>query len=184
MIRTVLLAVAAITATVAATEVAAQSGTPVRKLDIPSGTWIAVRGGEQHVSHCIIGPRSEVSNPQPGKPQFMIAADRELVLLRVRAADWSFSGARDIVVTLVTGDGAEFKPAAAVRGRDLIDIDLGTDARKVMEFAAQTYVETRTEGTIVRLSLNGVAEVLPAYRACVASIGNPIKPEFRIVAVQ
>ena len=27
-------------------------------------------------------------------------------------------------------------------------------------------------------------EVLPAYRACVASIGNPINPEFRIVAVQ
>jgi hypothetical protein len=53
-----------------------------------------------------------------------------------------------------------------------------------MQFAAQTRVEIRTEGTIVRLPLNGVAEVLPAYRACVASIGNPIKPEFRIVAVQ
>jgi len=84
----------------------------------------------------------------------------------------------------VTGDGAEFKPAAAVHGRDLIDIDLGTDARKVMEFAAQTYVEIRTEGTIVRLPLNGAAEVLPDYQDCVASIGNPIKPEFRIVAVR
>ncbi|WP_068018263.1 hypothetical protein [Rhodoplanes sp. Z2-YC6860] len=184
MIRTVLLAVAAIAATAAVTDVAAQSGAPVRKLDTASGTWIAVRGGEQHVSHCIMGPRSEASNPQPGKPQFMIAADREIVLLRVRAADWSFSGARDIAVTLVTGDGAEFKPAAAVHGRDLIDIDLGTDARKVMGFAAQTYVEIRTEGTIVRLPLNGVAEVLPAYRACLTSIGNSINPEFRDIAVQ
>jgi hypothetical protein len=54
----------------------------------------------------------------------------------------------------------------------------------VVEFAAQTHVEIRTEGSVVRLPLNGVAEVLPAYRACVASIGNPIKPEFRIVAVR
>jgi Rieske Fe-S protein len=84
MIRTALIAVAAIAATVAATEVAAQSGTPVRKLNAgPAANWIAISGGEQNISHCIIGPRSDASNPQPGKPQFMIAADRELVLLRV-----------------------------------------------------------------------------------------------------
>ena len=184
MIRTILIAVAAIAATVAATEVAAQSGTPVRKLNAPSGSWMALRGGDQQISHCIIGPRSDVPNPQAGKPQFMIAADREIVLLRVRAAEWSFSGARDIAVTLVTADGAELEPAAAVRGQDLIDIDLGSDARKVAELAAQIDIEIRTEGTVVRLPLGGLTEVLPAYRACVASIGQPRKPEVQVVAAQ
>lgn len=189
MIRTVLIAVAAIAATVAATEVAAQSGTPVRKLTVapagtPTGTWIVVRGGEREVSHCIVGPRSDAPNPQPGKPQFMIAVDREIVLLRVRAADWSFPGARDIAVTLATADGVERQPAAAVHGNDLIDVDLGSDAQKVSELAALAHLEIRTEGTVVRLLLDGLSEALPAYRTCVASIGQPIKPELRIVAAR
>jgi len=185
MIRAALIAVAAIAATVAATEVAAQSGAPVRKLNVtPAGTWISVRGGEQQVTDCKIGPRSDSANPEPGKPQFMIAAEEHFVLLRVRAAEWSFSGARDIAVTLVTADGAERQPAAAVHGRDLIDIALSTDAQSVAELAAQSHIEIRTEGTAVRLPLTGIAEVLPAYRGCLASIGTPIKPQVHAAAVQ
>ncbi len=185
MIRTALITVAAIAATVAATEVAAQSGAPVRTITVaPAGTWIAVRGGEREVSHCIIGLRSDAPDPAPGKPQFMIAADRDLVLLRVRAAEWSFPGARDIAVTLTKADGAEQVPAAAARGKDMIDIALGTDAQKVTELAAQAHLDIRTEGTTVRLTLDGIAEVLPAYRACVAGIGAPIKPQVHAVAAR
>jgi hypothetical protein len=186
MIRAALIAVAAIAATVAATEVAAQSAAPVRTLSIAlAGNWISVRGGEREVIDCKIGPRSDTANPQPGKPQFVIAADEQFVLLRVRAAEWSFSGgARDIAVTLVTADGAERQLAAGVRGQDMIDIAFGTDARSVAELAAQAYLEVRTEGTAVRLPLRGIAEVLPAYQACLAGIGAPIKPEVHAVAVR
>src|SRR5882724_8012428 len=111
MIRAALIAFSAIAATVAATEVAAQSGAPVRKLTVtPAGAWTVVRAGEQKVSHCVMGVRSDAVNPQPGQPQFMITADDQFVLLRVRAAEWSFSGARDIAVTLVTNAGAERQP--------------------------------------------------------------------------
>jgi hypothetical protein len=34
------------------------------------------------------------------------------------------------------------------------------------------------------MPLNGIAEVLPAYEACLASIGQPIKPELCLVAVR
>jgi hypothetical protein len=185
MIRAALIAVAAIAATVAATEVAAQSAAPVRKLSVsPAGTWISARGGEREVIDCKIGRRSDTANPQPGKPQFMIAADEQFVLLRVRAAEWSFSGARDIAVTLVTADGAERQPAAAVHGQDLIDIAFGTDARSVAELAAQAYLEIRAEGTAVRLPLEGIAQVLPAYQACLASLGTPIKPQVHAAAAR
>ena len=185
MIRAALIAVAAIAATVAATEVAAQSAAPVRKLSVtPAGTWMTLRGGESEVTDCKIGPRSAATNPQPGQPQFLIAADSEFVLLRVRAAEWSFSGGRDIAVTLVTADGAERQPAAAVHGQDLIDIAFGTDARGVAELAAQAYLEVRTEGTAVRLPLAGIAQALPAYRACLASLGMPIQPKVHAVAAR
>ena len=190
MIRAALIAVAAIAATVAATEAAAQSGAPVRKLGVaPTGTWTVVRAGEQKISHCVMGVRSDAANPQPGKPQFMISADDQFVLLRVRAAEWSFSGARDITVTLGTvtlgtAESAERQPAAAVRGQDLIDIAFGTEPERMTELAASAYLDIRTEGTAVRLPLKGLAEALPAYRDCLASIGLPAKPQVHVVAVR
>ena len=119
MIRTVLTALAAIAATVIATEAAAQAGSPVRRLNVaPEGTWSVIRAGEATISHCMIGVRSDAANPQPGKPQFMISADDQFAVLRVRAAEWSFEAARDIAVTLVAADGMERTPAAAVRGKE------------------------------------------------------------------
>jgi hypothetical protein len=195
MIRAALIAVAAIAATVAATEAAAQSGAPVRKLAVtPTGTWTVVRAGEQKISHCVMGVRSDAANPQSGKPQFMISADDQFVLLRVRAAEWAFSGARDITVTLGTvtlgtvtlgtAESAERQPAAAVRGQDMIDIAFGPEPERMMELAASAYLDIRAEGTVVRLPLKGLAEALPAYRECLASVGLPAKPQVHAVAVR
>ena len=114
-----------------------------------------VRAGEETISHCMMGIRSDAANPQPGKPQFMISADDQFAVLRVRAAEWSFSGARDIAVTLVTADGAEREPAAAVHGKDLIDIAFGPAPEHMAELAASSHLEIRTEGTAVRLPLGG-----------------------------
>jgi hypothetical protein len=176
MIRTVLVALAAIAATVVATEAAAQAGSPVRRLDAaPEGHWTVVRAGAETVSHCMMGIRSDAANPQPGKPQFMISADDQFAVLRVRAGEWSFAGARDIAVTLVTADGAERKPAAAVHGKDLIDIAFDTAPERMAELAASSHLEIRTEGTAVRLALSGVSAVLPAFRHCLGSIGQPTK---------
>jgi hypothetical protein len=114
----------------------------------------------------------------------MISADDQFVLLRVRAAEWSFSGARDLAVTAVTADGTERQPAAAVRGNDMIDIAFGTEPERMVELASQPYLEIRTEGTAVRLPLKGLVEVLPAYRGCLASVGQPVKPEVHAVAAR
>ena len=185
MIRAALIAVAAIAATVAATEAAAQSGAPVRKLDVTrAATWTLVRAGEQKISHCVMGVRSDAANPQSGKPQFMISADDQFVLLRVRATEWSFSGARDITVTLATADSAERQPTAAVRGNDMIDIAFGTTPELMTELAAAAYLDISAEGSVVRLPLKGLTEVLPAYRDCLASIGQPTKPQVHVVAVR
>jgi hypothetical protein len=176
MIRTVLVALAAIAATVIATEAAAQAGAPVRRMNVsPEGTWSVIRAGEATISHCMIGVRSDAANPQPGKPQFMISADDQFAVLRVRAAEWSFSSARDIAVTLVTADGTERAPAAAVRGKDMIDIAFGPAAERMAELVASSHIEIRAEGTVVRLPLGGLALALPAFRACLASIGQPAR---------
>jgi hypothetical protein len=175
MIRTVLVALAAIAATVIATEAAAQAGSPVRRLNVsPEGTWSVIRAGEATISHCMIGIRSDAANPQPGKPQFMISADDQFAVLRVRAAEWSFASARDIAVTLMTADDTGRQPAAAVRGRDMIDIAFGPAPERMTELAASSHLEIRTDGTVVRLPLGGLASALPAFRACLASIGQPL----------
>jgi hypothetical protein len=175
MIRTVLTALAAIAATVIATEAAAQAGSPVRRLGVTAeGTWSVIRAGEATISHCMIGVRSDATNPQKGKPQFMISADDQFAVLRVRAAEWSFSSARDIAVMLVTADGAKQTPAAAVRGKDMIDIAFGPAAERMAELAASGDLEIRTEGTVVHLPLGGLAAALPVFRACLSSIGQPL----------
>ena len=86
-------------------------------------------------------------------------------------------GARDITVTLVTADGAERKPAAAVHGQDLIDIAFDTAPERMAELAASSHLEIRAEGTAVRLPLSGVSAILPAFRGCLASIGQANKPQ-------
>ena len=65
MIRTALVAFAAIAATVIATEAAAEAASPVRRLSVTSeGRWAVVRAGEVTISHCMFGIRSDAANPQ------------------------------------------------------------------------------------------------------------------------
>jgi hypothetical protein len=182
MFRTVFVATAAILVTALATEATAQPGS--RKLGVPAaGLWAVVQVGEQKVSHCMMGIRSDAAAPEVGQPQFMITADDQFAILRVRAAEWSFAGGRDIAVTLVT-NGNERQPAAAVHGPDLIDIALGVEPERIDELAAASHLDIRAEGTTVRLPLKGLAEVLPAYRDCLASVGQPAKPQVHAFAVQ
>ena len=109
MFRTVLIALLAAAATAAVTTAAAQTASPVRKIaPAPAvGQWQVLRVGAERISHCVMGLRSDAAAPQPGKPQLMFTADDQFVILRVRAAEWSFTAAREIDVTLVTANGRE-----------------------------------------------------------------------------
>ena len=171
MFRTALIALAA-AATVAATAAAAQTASPVRSSTRAegSGPWSAPAPDGQPLRD---GLRSDAAAPQPGKPQFMITAETSSPILRVRAAEWSFAGARDIESTLVTANGAERQPAAAVRGKDLIDIAFGTEPERLAELA-----ELEPSGDSRRRDRrsacrSGAFRELPAYRHCLAGIGQP-----------
>jgi len=176
MCRTAIIATAAIAIAAVFSPAAAQSAAPVRKLaaPAPAGQWAMVHAGDRTISHCVMGLRSDAAAPTPGKPQFMISADGEFAILRVRAAEWTFTGSRDIAVTLVTAGGSERQPAAAVHGSDMIDIAFGVAPELMTELAASSHLDIKTEGTIVRLPLRGLANVLPAYRDCLANVGKPI----------
>jgi hypothetical protein len=182
MIHIVIIA-AIVAATI--TTAIAQPAAPVRPhVSAAAGTWAVVPAGERTVSHCLMGLRSDAAAPRPGKPQAMVSADRQFVILRVRAAEWSFSASRDVAVTLATAGGIERQPHAVVRGPDLIDIAFGVERERMAELAASSHLEIRAEGSAVRLPLNGLAEVLPAYRACLASIGEPNRQTHASIAAR
>ena len=170
MFRTALTAFAAIATIAAASSAAAQSASPVRTFN-QNGKWEVVKAGQAAVSHCVMGVRSDAAAPQAGKPQFMITADNDFAILRVRAAEWKFDGARAIDVTLSTSKG-DVQPDAFVRGQDVIDIAFGAEN----DLANAGHIDIKTEGTTVRLSLAGIADALPAFRDCLANIGKPSAP--------
>jgi hypothetical protein len=172
--RTAIIAFAAIAAAAALSTAAAQPASPARKLanPTPAGQWAVILAGDQTVSHCVMGVRSDAPAPLPGKPQFLISADGGFVLLRVRAAEWTFGESRKISVTLATADDSERQPVAAVSGADMIDIAFGVAPDLIDELAASSHLDIKTEGTSVRLPLQGLANVLPAYRDCLAGVGR------------
>ncbi|MBM3530903.1 MAG: hypothetical protein FJX62_22730 [Alphaproteobacteria bacterium] len=170
MFRTVLIAIAA---TAAIGPAVAQPAAPVRSLTVQIGSWAVAPVGDRTVSHCVMGLRSEAADPAPGKPQFMVSADREFAILHARAAEWTFNSSRDVVVTLAASDG-EHKPQARVLGADRIDIALSNDPARLTELAAAGDLEIHAEGKAVRLPLGGLSAVLPAYRECLASVGKPL----------
>jgi hypothetical protein len=175
MTRIVLIAAATIAALCAPGSAGAQSSAPVRTLNVaPAGQWAVVQMGQDRVSQCIVGLRSDANVPTRGKPQFMISADNQFAILRVRAAEWSFDGAGDVAVTLTGADGETQQPAATVRGADLIDIALGSDTGRMASLANAGHLDIQADGKTVRLPLAGLADVLPVYRDCLASVGTPM----------
>lgn len=169
MIRSALIAFAV---TAAVTAASAQAAGPVRTLTTTlPGQWAVVQIGQAKTGQCVVGLRSDAAAPTLGQPQFMISADQGFAILRVRAAEWSFSGSRDIAVTLATNDG-ESAPAAVVRGKDLIDISLGANP-DLRALAKAGDLAVRAEGTEIHLPLRGLADVLPAYQDCLAGLGTP-----------
>jgi hypothetical protein len=170
MIRSALIAFSVIASVTAAL---GQPLGPVRTLTTTlPGQWAVVQIGQDKAGQCVVGLRSDAAAPAPGQPQFMISADQGFAILRVRAAEWSFPGGRDIAVTLATDEGSQRTPAAVVRGRDLIDISLGVGP-DLGTLARSGHLVISAEGTDVRLPLKGLAEVLPAYRDCLAGLGTP-----------
>lgn len=160
---------------IAAASIAATAMVPqatAQPLDVSAGQWAVVQVGEQKVGQCAMGLRSNAGAPERGQPQFVIIADGQFAILRVRAAEWSFTGGRDIPLTLVTASGHERKPAAAVRGPDMIDIAFGVEPERLNELAAANHLDIQAADATVRLTLNGLAAVLPAYRDCLAGIGQ------------
>ena len=65
MIRTALIAFAAIAAIATASSAAAQGASPVRTLT--KGQWEVVKAGQGTISACVIGLRSDASAPSAGK---------------------------------------------------------------------------------------------------------------------
>jgi hypothetical protein len=66
----------------------------------------------------------------------------------------------------------------------MIDIAFGTEPERMAGLATQAHLEIRAEGTTVHLPLAGLAEVFPAYRDCLASIGRPEKPQLHAIAAR
>jgi hypothetical protein len=174
MLRAAIVAATAIIVTALTTQATAQSGTPVRTLGAtPSGGWTVVQVGEQTINQCLLGMRSDAPAPTPGQPQFMISADNDFAVLRVRAAEWSFGSGGQVAVTLVTADGEESTPTAFVRGADLIDIAFAATPDRISELAQSSELAIRSQQTTIRLPLAGLSQALPAYRDCLARISQP-----------
>ncbi len=177
MIRATLLAVVALAVTAVSTTATAQSPAPWRKLasTATGGYEVAWIGNDEKVNHCALGYRGHDFTPRPGKPQFMLTAERNVVILRVWSTEWKFDAPRPIAVTLVTADGQERKPLAKVHGPHLVDIMFGTEPERMAELIASGRLEVRTEAATVRIALRGLAGAMPAFNQCMAAIGKPAK---------
>jgi hypothetical protein len=134
--------------------------------------WI---GNDKKVNHCILARGGFDAAPTKDDPRLMIVADRDNVILRVRAAPYRFTAARRIAVSLVTADGAALSPLAAVAGPDLVDIKLDNQRALLDRFAASGHMELRAEDMTVRLRLDRMGEALEAYDRCMRDIGAPAK---------
>lgn len=148
-----------------------------RKLEweVISPWEIAWIGNDKKVNHCILARGDFDAAPTKDDPRMMIVADRDNVILRVRAAPYRFTAARRIAVTLATADGASQSPLAAVAGPDLVDIKLDNERALLDRFAASGQLELRAEETVVRLRLDRMAEALKPYDTCMNDIGAPAK---------
>lgn len=134
--------------------------------------WI---GNDEKVNHCVLSRGTRAADPVAGEPKFVFLADRQWIILRVRAAEYAFTEKKALSVTLVTAEGGERRPLAATGGPDLADIQFGKDRAAIASLLASPYLDVRTDEATVRLALDGLAAVMPAYDECMANIGKPAK---------
>ncbi len=136
-------------------------------------SWI---GNDKKVNHCMLQHGTLMADPKPGAPSFVIVADREHVILRVRSTDYRFTAKQMLSVRLVTADGTE-RPAlaAAATGPDLVDVEIDKDRALLGRLAESAHMDVRFDDTTVRLRLERLGEVLEPYDRCMADIGKPAK---------
>jgi hypothetical protein len=111
--------------------------------------------------------------PTAGEPKFMFVVDRNIAILRLRAAPFQFTGKKALQVRLVSADGTERKPPAATAGPDLADMKL--EPQEMAALLAAPNADATVDGMAVRLSFDGAKEIMTAYRECLADIGKPAK---------
>ena len=133
--------------------------------------WI---GNDEKVNHCALLRGTGASDPLPGEPKFLFVADREWVILRVRAVEYQFTDKKPLSLTLTTAIG-ERQPLATTGGPDLADIRFGKDRADMAALLASPHLDVRMDGVTVRLPLDGLAAAMPAYNDCMAHIGKPAK---------
>ena len=161
----------------AATPAPPQAQQPFRKLEYSRiGPWeVAAIGNDEKVNHCALARGTSSSEPKQGEPKFLLLVDTGWMILRLRAAEYQFTEKKALAVTAITAEGVESKPLAATGGPDLADIRFSAEPKERDALLATRHLDIRTEDATVRLSFEGLDEVQPAFKQCLANIGSPAK---------
>jgi hypothetical protein len=154
-----------------------QAQQPFRKLEYSRiGPWeVAAIGNDEKVNHCALARGTSSSEPKLGEPKFLLLVDTGWMILRLRAAEYQFTEKKALAVTAITAEGVESQPLAATGGPDLADIRFSAEPKERDALLATRHLDIRTEDATVRLSFEGLDEVQPAFKQCLANIGSPAK---------
>ena len=161
----------------ASTPAPAREPQPFRKLEYSRiGPWeVAAIGNDEKVNHCALARGTASPDPKQGEPKFLLLVDKETMILRLRAAEYKFTGKKARAVTAITAEGVESKPLAATGGPDLADVRFSAEPTERDALLSTKYLDIRTGDATVRLSFEGLDEVQPAFKQCLANIGSPPK---------
>jgi hypothetical protein len=132
-------------------------------------------GTDERVNHCVLVRETKSAKPTSAEPHFALLADQKWVILQVRSADYRFTEKKALKVTLATPDGSETAPLASTGGPDTANINFGTTRQDIAALAGSAYLDVRTGEATVRLSLDGLDRIMPAFDRCMANIGSPAK---------
>lgn len=161
----------------ASTPAPPQAQQPFRQLEYSRiGPWqVAAIGNDAKVNHCALARGTSSADPKAGEPKFVLLVDKESMILRLRAAEYTFTEKKALAVTAITAEGVESKPLAATGGPDLADIRFSAEPKERDALLATKHLDIRTGDTTVRLAFDGLDEAQPAFQACLANIGSPAK---------
>jgi len=150
---------------------------PFRKLEYSRiGPWeVAAIGNDEKVNHCALARGTASPDPKQGEPKFLLLVDKETMILRLRAAEYKFTGKKALAVTAITAEGVESKPLAATGGPDLADVRFSAEPTERDALLSTKHLDIRTGDATVRLSFEGLDEAQPAFKQCLANIGSPAK---------